>query len=106
ISVVYAVGDLVTISGGPYRIQSYQFAHGTTLSSDEMAARAPYYLVGTPGDDYLFTGPANDTLIGGRGNDYLAGDLGDDTYLFNVGDGADQIFDYGGNDTLRFGPGI
>ena len=66
-------------------------------------ARAPYYLVGTPGDDYLFTGPANDTLIGGRGNDYLAGDLGDDTYVFNVGDGADQIFDYGGNDTLRFG---
>ncbi|MDD2369606.1 MAG: calcium-binding protein, partial [Sulfuricurvum sp.] len=64
--------------------------------------------------------PYSDTLIGGKGNDTLQGGAGDDMYVFNIGDGADTIYDYdaliaygidngrynAGNDTIQFGEGI
>ncbi|MEI2677291.1 MAG: calcium-binding protein [Burkholderiaceae bacterium] len=58
-------------------------------------------LTGADGDDYFVGGTGADTLNGGKGND---------VYAFNLGDGADAIFDNSeytaSNDELRFGPGI
>lgn len=63
-------------------------------------------LLGDIGNDTLNGLAGADTLIGGKGNDLLAGDSGDDTYIYNLGFGADRVFDTGGNDKLVFGKGI
>ena len=51
-------------------------------------------------------------FITGTGNDYVSGETGNDTYIFNLGDGADTIYDYeysttsGRSDRIIFGEGI
>ena len=50
-----------------------------------------------------------DTLGGGLGNDSLAGRHGDDVYTFSRGDGqdlVDNLDEFDGVDTIRFGTGI
>ena len=48
-----------------------------------------------------------DTLIGSLGNDILKGGTGADTYVWNLGDGADIIFDdWAEGDMLSLSPGI
>ncbi|WP_165680456.1 calcium-binding protein [Metapseudomonas otitidis] len=44
--------------------------------------------------------------VGGKGNDVLNGTVYRDTYFFELGDGHDVINEVGGEDVLRFGPGI
>ena len=66
-------------------------------------------LTGGAADEVLLGSDGNDTLRGGAGADYLEGDAGNDTYIFNVGDGADEIEDWGlaeDADVLIFGAGI
>ena len=69
-------------------------------------------IYGDAGDDRLYGGNGSDTLVGGTGNDYLSGDAGNDTYVFNLGDGADTVYDYensatsGRDDKIVFGEGI
>ena len=63
-------------------------------------------LIGSMGSDNLQGGDGNDTLNGGIGNDTLNGGYGDDTYIYNKGDGADTITDYGGNNILKLGAGL
>ncbi|WP_298043567.1 calcium-binding protein, partial [uncultured Campylobacter sp.] len=63
-------------------------------------------LYGGDGDDILAGENGNDTLQGGAGNDRLEGAWGDDTYIFGRGDGADTIYDFTGNDTIKFKEGI
>lgn len=54
------------------------------------------------GDDFVDAGAGDDTLIGGSGNDVLQGGDGDDVYIYSIGDGADEIYDTGGEDILKF----
>jgi Ca2+-binding RTX toxin-like protein len=61
---------------------------------------------GGAGDDILKGLGSADRLEGGTGNDRLEGGWGDDTYIFNRGDGADVVYEIGGNDILRFGADI
>ena len=61
---------------------------------------------GGGGNDTLYGNDGNDTIIGGKGNDILNGGYGDDTYIFNKGDGADIITDYGGNNILKLSTGL
>ena len=63
-------------------------------------------IYGGDGDDHAFGEWGNDTFEGGKGNDRLEGAWGDDTYIFGRGDGADTIYDFVGNDTIRFKDGI
>ena len=75
-------------------------------------------LRGGAGDDILTSGiysglSLSNELVGGIGNDTLTGSYYGDRYLFNIGDGADQIFDFGPNlsdtgyiDRIEFGVGI
>ena len=63
-------------------------------------------LYGGEGDDALYGGDHSDIIEGGAGNDGLDGGWGDDTYIFGRGDGADNIYDAGGTDTIKFKEGI
>ena len=109
-----------------YKIQTIEFADGTTLNLEEIyqAARlfnggagddtfiawdnGDFTLNGGAGNDVLKGSNGNDILIGGTGDDVLEGGAGDDIYIFNIGDGHDTIFDAskGGNNKIVFGPGI
>ena len=63
-------------------------------------------IYGGDGNDHAFGEWGNDTFEGGAGNDRLEGAWGDDTYIFGRGDGADTIYDFTGNDTIKFKEGI
>ena len=63
-------------------------------------------LIGNGGNDWLYGDEKNDILIGGEGDDHLRGSRGDDTYIYNIGDGNDTIYDYEGEDIIKFGKGI
>jgi Ca2+-binding RTX toxin-like protein len=100
------------------QIERVEFDDGTIWTAAELESRAVFVgeevegtegddvLVGTPGGDYLVGYGGNDVLQGLQGDDWLEGGDGDDTYLFGLGDGADEIFDEDGNDSLQFGAGI
>lgn len=64
-------------------------------------------LLGGAGSDSLDGGAGNDTLAGGPGVDYLLDYEGDDRYQFNLGDGADEVYDAAGSaDVLVLGAGL
>ena len=90
-------------------IEQIQFNDGTVWNA--AAIRTAYLAqVQTSGNDtvYGFDG-ANDTLQGGLGNDSLYGYSGSDTYVYNLGDGADKVYEgYGAGetDTVMLGAGI
>ncbi|HEX8193050.1 MAG TPA: calcium-binding protein, partial [Allosphingosinicella sp.] len=98
--------DVLTIVDGltNKRIERFEFADGTFLTTEEMLNRM---LVGSDGDDRIigFDNRA-DILAGGRGSDGLLGGTGNDTYRFNIGDGSDSVTDTGGVDKVEFGEGI
>jgi len=103
-------------------IENFEFANGEKLSFEDIK-QLPLMgtdegegikgfrdsnntLVGNGGDDNLYGDNKNDILIGGRGDDSLYGGGGDDTYIYNIGDGNDTIYDYEGEDIIKFGKGI
>ena len=67
-------------------------------------------LYGEEGNDTLYGEYGDDTLNGGTGSDHMEGGCGSDTYVFNLGDGADTVFDYEYDmtpkDRILFGEGI
>lgn len=64
------------------------------------------YINGTDGNDIINGNSENNFINGSKGNDVLYGEYGNDTYLFNKGDGADTIYDFNGNDRIKFGTDI
>ena len=64
------------------------------------------YISGTDGNDVINGNSEGNFINGGKGNDWLNGGEGNDTYIFNKGDGADTIIDYGGNNILKLGAGL
>jgi VCBS repeat-containing protein len=80
---------------------------GNALDNVITGNAADNLLSGLDGADTISGGTGNDTLTGGTGNDTLYGGAGNDTYVFNMGDGADHIYDnLSENNTLVFGSGI
>ena len=55
---------------------------------------------------FATAGSVRTLLMGTANNDTLRGGAGDDVYIFNRGDGADEITDASGDDTLSFGYGV
>ena len=112
--------DSITLTSP--NIQVVEFANGDKMNIDEIKKLSligddtdnTIYgyngenntLIGNGGNDTLYGNTGNDTLIGGKGNDTLNGSYGDDIYIFNKGDGADTITDYGGNNILKLGLGL
>ncbi|MGN0005259.1 MAG: calcium-binding protein [Candidatus Gastranaerophilaceae bacterium] len=111
------------------KIENFEFADGTvisdltnslngilsdsniTLSANHNAAYldgvSNASVIGSANDDMIFGNSGNNSYSAGLGNDSIEDRQGgDDTYIYNLGDGHDSITDVGGNDTLRFGPGI
>ena len=58
------------------------------------------------GNDTITGGLSDDVIIGGKGWDIINGGYGNDTFIWNSGDGFDTIDNYGGENTIKFGPGI
>lgn len=103
-------------------IENFEFANGEKLSFEDIKqlplmgtdegegikgfSDSNNTLVGNGGNDNLYGDNKNDILIGGRGNDSLYGGGGDDTYIYNIDDGNDTIYDYEGEDIIKFGKGI
>ncbi|MDV3441624.1 calcium-binding protein [Pseudomonas otitidis] len=96
-------GNALTGSGGNDRI--FGGAGNDTLQGGSGLNQ----LYGGDGDDTLSNDiwySDNNLYVGGKGNDVLNGTNKHDTYFFELGDGHDVINELGGEDVLRFGPGI
>ncbi|HQM82718.1 MAG TPA: calcium-binding protein [Syntrophorhabdaceae bacterium] len=105
------------------KIETFQFADGTTLTGAEVEAMAlasgiagtegndilsgpkdlGVTLSGKGGNDWITAGNANDTIYGGAGHDNLLGQGGDD--IIYGEDGGDMMNGNTGNDTLYGGAG-
>jgi Ca2+-binding RTX toxin-like protein len=110
IQVRYSATDSMTILlGAGSGALDYRFADGTVVSQSALAAtatqpqRAPYVIVGTPGDDSLSASSQPSTLIGEAGNDVLDGGSSGD--VLRGGSGDDLLRGRGGDDVLDGGPG-
>ncbi|MGZ5007343.1 MAG: calcium-binding protein [Methylobacter sp.] len=87
------------------RPTQFQFADGTVISPEQIAAWHIPPIIGSAGDDVL-TGSAyddviqgldgNDILYGGGGNDTLEGGVGRDSYVLRIGNGLDSVIETGG----------
>ena len=63
--------------------------------------------VGNSLDNQLNGNDGDNTFIGGQGNDSFHDDREtSERYIYNLGDGNDFIYDYGGIDAIIFGEGI
>ena len=93
------------------RIESLQFANGSTLGWSEIQDLL-LDLYSTDGNDTIHGFDYQETLDGGLGDDTLAGAADSDTYLFDLGGGQDTIEDNMTNvlfpdaDRVVFGPGL
>ncbi len=66
-------------------------------------------ITGGTAADWLVGGAGDDVLAGGGSDDMLFGGEGDDSFVIDLagaGAGHDQIFDYEGNNTVRFAAGV
>jgi Ca2+-binding RTX toxin-like protein len=110
VRVRYNATDSIVIQlGAGAGALDYRFADGTVVSHSALAAtatqaaRAPYIVMGTAGDDSLSTTGEPSVLDGGAGNDTIDGSEADD--VLRGGSGNDTLRARGGNDTLEGGPG-
>ena len=60
-------------------------------------------LSGDAGNDTIFGASGKDTITGGTGDDLIYGGGSRDTFVYNDGDGADTIADFGTGDLLPSG---
>jgi Ca2+-binding RTX toxin-like protein len=66
-------------------------------------------ITGGAAADWLVGGAGDDVLAGGGGDDMLRGGEGGDTFVIDLAAasaGRDEIFDYEGNNTVRFAAGV
>ncbi|WP_298025304.1 calcium-binding protein, partial [uncultured Campylobacter sp.] len=98
--------DIATITSNSSGTNANDMMVGSTGNDNISAGNGNDILYGGEGDDTLYGENDNDILEGGAGNDRLEGGADDDTYVFGRGDGADTIYDYSGNDTIKFKEGI
>lgn len=139
INTIDNLADVVTLQNWyltENRIESFEFADGSSFASDEILSsmagsggvavglETDDTITGDNQDNFIFGMGGNDTLAGDAGNDELQGGEGDDRYIFNRGDDVDRIIDKNemvqvevdgsetivqvdaGQDTLVFGDGI
>jgi Ca2+-binding RTX toxin-like protein len=110
VRVRYSATDSITIQlGAGAGALDYRFADGAVVSHSTLATtatqslRAPYVVLGTPGDDALLTLGNASLLDGGGGNDTIDGSERDD--VLRGGSGNDTLYGHGGDDTLEGGLG-
>ncbi len=97
--------------GDSYGYSSNETFHGGAGNDTINGNGGNDILYGEEGDDTLYGGYGDDYLEGGTGNDYLNGGEGRDTYRFDLGWGADTIYNYDLSsdriyDRIEFGMGI
>jgi Ca2+-binding RTX toxin-like protein len=111
-----SAGDAVLICGDSYPDELH-FADGSVLPTKQLftLTNGGYGYTVTKsvqnqsagiGEVIVDTHLWANSFVAGRGDDSLLGGGNDTTYHFNFGDGADNLVDIGGQDTLAFGPDI
>ncbi|MCP4126292.1 MAG: hypothetical protein GY753_04430, partial [Gammaproteobacteria bacterium] len=105
------VGDQVTLKNWMIeeaRVETFEFADGTTLSAISVDASGNLVLGGTDNTDLIIGGAGNDTISGGAGNDIIYGGDGDDVLDAgaNVSGGWQYMNGEEGNDTYQIGNDI
>lgn len=110
-------------AAAPHGIQAIRFASGATWDAsmilqktltgsgqdDDITGTGGNDLIqGFGGDDSFEDYAGDDTFVGGTGDDsiYDASPTSNDRYVYHSGDGYDDIWDEGGNDTIVFGEGV
>lgn len=94
--------------GSGWGVEQFVFADGATWSEADLRTAYLAKAATSGADTILGFGNIADTLQGGLGDDVLRGYGGGDTYVYNLGDGADTIYERpdSGADKLVFGAGI
>jgi Ca2+-binding RTX toxin-like protein len=100
--IMALAAESLTLRGGESNADIVGGSHADTIRGGAGAD----VLNGGAGNDYIDGGIGDDIIEGGRGNDILSGGAGNDTYLFDLGDGLDTLFDFAGNNHVRFGTGL
>lgn len=106
----YAVMTL-TATGETLRIEYsssllLEFIDGGELDGQQIA-EIILASAGTAGDDEIHAlSNGVNVLDGGAGNDLLVAGEGTGIVAFDAGGGIDRVLDFGGGDSIRFGPGI
>ncbi len=111
-------------SSANYRIETFEFANGSSISCDDVESIITYGKIikqgtdeadtifgsttnediyGNGGNDSLYAGGGTDNIYGGEGDDTLYGDDGDD-FLYGE-NGSDDLEGGYGNDILTGGTG-
>ena len=100
--MIYSTGkDNVTLGGTKNLVYLQQGSDTFTSLSGNNIVEA------SSGNDKLyFKGNGNDEIYMGPGTDYTEDHGGNDRYIFNKDDGQDTLWDWGGNDVVKFGRGI
>lgn len=97
------------LSGTEYGIDEIVFGDNTTWSWHKLK-QVVMGTAATSGNDFLYgIGGFDDAFQGVAGDDHLYGYSGSDTYTYDVGDGADTIFEAansGDTDRVTLGVGI
>ena len=86
----------------PITIGETTVLNGTDENDNIYGTTGNDIITGEDGNDYISADNGNDIIYGGKGDDRLYGGNGDDTYVWNWGDGLDEIYDSGNNDTIFF----
>ncbi|MCK0536741.1 Lcl domain-containing protein [Alcanivorax quisquiliarum] len=73
--------------------------------NDDLPAN-PDYLVGTPGNDFIYVGEGNNVVSSGTGDDYIVGGPGDNVYQFASGGGHNTIVESEGYNYILFDQSI
>lgn len=113
----FANGTILSYLDVDNLIKNNTYANSTSRNDCLFGSTTSESIDCLAGDDTIFANAGNDIITGNKGNDYLCGELGNDTYLFNYGDGSDTIedayydaadnyFDGGKADKIKFGAGI
>jgi Ca2+-binding RTX toxin-like protein len=111
-----SAGDSVLIRGDSYPDELH-FADGSILNTKNLftqqnggygytVTKAFAGQTGGTGEVIADTNFWANNFNAGQGDDSLLGGGNDTTYHFDFGDGADNLIDIGGRDTLSFGEGI
>lgn len=83
------------------RLAGFEQVIGSRGADTLRGSQAGDTLLGFLGDDRLDGRDGDDVLLGGRGSDTLAGGSGADRFLFDLGDGADVVRDFGAGDVIE-----
>lgn len=87
--------------GNTDKIRNFEQVIGSRSNDIIIGSATADVVLGANGDDVIDGGGGDDILLGNGGTDVLSGRAGRDRFLFEVGDGRDEITDFGTGDSIE-----